>query len=186
MSTDPYDLLLNSISPSPPKAPPSKPSIDYQSLYQGVGEKYGVDPDLLYNQAKQESGNFNPNFVYGPGRSSKGAAGIAQFMPDTARQYGLRVEKGTDDRFNPVKAADAHGKLMRDLIDKYGDTQLALAAYNSGTNKTPDEARQAMQKITETRNYVQKIAPQGDAYDQLLNEQTGQAQPTSAKSQSDE
>lgn len=156
------------------KVPRRHQNIDYRSLYQDVGTRYGIDPDLLYRQAAQESANFNPHYVFGPGRSPKGAAGLAQFMPDTARQYGLVVAKGRDDRFDPVKAADAHGRLMRDLLDKYnGDQQLALAAYNSGTNKTLQQARRAMQQIPETRGYVAKIAPNAsDPYDDIISAAT--------------
>ncbi len=173
---DEYDDVISAALPAPKKA---RPALDYQSLYQDVGKKYGVDPDLLYRQAKHESVNFNPHFVYGPGRSPKGAAGLAQFMPQTARQYGLRVGKGQDDRFDPVKSADAHARLMKDLIDKYHDPQLALSAYNSGTNRTPESARRAMQRIPETKNYVQKIAPQTDGYDDIVSAaipKTAQAQ----------
>jgi len=174
--TDDYDVLLDSLSTPKSKGAKTRPTVDFRQLYNDVGTKHGVDPDLLYNQAKHESINFNPNFVFGPGRSPKGAAGIAQFMPDTARKYGLYVGKGRDDRFNPEKAADAHARLMKDLIDKYGDNRLALAAYNAGTGFTPQQARRAMQNIPETRNYVQKIAPQGDQYDQLLDS-VGQQSP---------
>ncbi len=176
MLDDPNDDFESFVTPAPKPGRTAKPTVDYRSLYQGVGKKYGVDSDLLYNQAKHESINFNPNFVYGPGRSPKGAAGIAQFMPDTARQYGLRVQKGQDDRFNPTKAADAHGRLMRDLIDKYGDPALALAAYNSGTNKTPEQAARAMHRIPETRDYVKKLAPQDD-FDKFVVPQGGAQQP---------
>ncbi len=175
------------VTPATPAArPASRPQVDYRQLYKDVGTKYGIDPDLLYNQAKHESVNFNPNFVYGPGRSPKGAAGIAQFMPDTARQYGLKVQKGQDDRFNPTKAADAHGRLMKDLIDKYGDPSLALAAYNSGTNKTPEQAARAMQRIPETRSYVQKLAPQDD-FDKYISAPGRQpAQPTAPQTEPDD
>lgn len=167
MNDDEYDDIVSAALPAPKKP---RPQVDYQSLYQQVGQKYGVDPDLLYRQAKHESVNFNPHYVFGPGRSPKGAAGLAQFMPQTARQYGLYVGKGRDDRFDPVKSADAHGRLMKDLIDRYKDPQLALSAYNSGTNRTPQSARRAMERIPETRNYVQKLAPtQDDGYDDIVS-----------------
>lgn len=163
---DEYDALIDSLGSPAKKA---RPPLDYRALYQDVGKKYGVDPDLLYNQAKQESVNFNPHYVYGPGKSPKGAAGLSQFMPETAKQYGLYVGKGRDDRFNPRLAADAQARMMKDLIAKHGDATLALAAYNSGHNKTSEQARRSAQRIPETRGYVQKIAPKGDKYDQLLD-----------------
>ncbi len=163
---DEYDALIDSLGAPAKKA---KAPLDYRALYQEVGKKHGVDPDLLYNQAKQESVNFNPHYVYGPGKSPKGAAGLSQFMPDTARKYGLQVGKGRDDRYNPHLAADAQARMMRELIDKHGDATLALSAYNSGSNKTSEQARRSAQRIPETRGYVQKIAPKGDKYDQLLD-----------------
>lgn len=165
---DELDDLIAGVPAAAVKIPKKRQDLDYRALYQDVGKKYDVDPDLLYNQAKHESVDFNPHYVYGPGRSPKGAAGIAQFMPSTARQYGLYVGKGRDDRFDPVKSADAHARLMKDLIGRYGDPQLALAAYNSGTEKTAAQARRAMQRIPETRNYVQKIAPTQDELDDLV------------------
>jgi hypothetical protein len=167
---DEYDALIDEVAGRTPK---SGKSLDYRKLYEEVGGKYGIDPDLLYNQAKQESVNFAPKFVYGPGKSPVGAAGIAQFMPDTARQYGLHVGKGRDDRYNPRLAADAQARMMRDLLDKHGDARLALAAYNSGHNKTAAQAQAAADRIPETRGYVKKIAPKGDPYDQLLDEIDG-------------
>jgi soluble lytic murein transglycosylase-like protein len=58
--------------------------------------------------------------------SPAGAQGIAQFMPGTAASYGLR------NRLDPVEAIDAEAHLMSDLLAKFGDPQLALAAYNAG------------------------------------------------------
>ena len=65
--------------------------------------------------------NFNPFAV-----SPAGAAGIAQFMPATAAAYGL------GDPFDPEAAIDAQAHLMSDLLEQFGDTALALAAYNAG------------------------------------------------------
>lgn len=185
---DDYEDIISAALPSAP-TPRRHKNLDYRKLYQDVGAKYGLDPDLLYNQAKQESANFNPYYVHGPGRSPKGAAGVAQFMPDTARQYGLQVGKGRDDRFDPYKAADAQARLMKDLIGRYGDHRLALAAYNSGTNKTARQAQRAMERIPETRGYVAKIAPQQQMadYDDVIKaaistEQSLPKQPISKRS----
>lgn len=149
--SDPLEDLFGSPAPAKRRAP-----TDYKSLYQEVGTKHGVDPDLLYRQAKQES-SLNPRAV-GPPTKYGTAKGMAQFIPTTAREYGLRVGNGVDDRLDPAKAADAQARLMRKLIDRYGDERLALSAYNSGTNRSPQSARRAMERIPETRNYVQKIA----------------------------
>ena len=75
---------------------------------------------LLAAQLYAESG-FNP-FAGQPA----GARGIAQFMPGTARAYGLR------DPFDPAAAIHAQARLMRDLLRRFGTVPLALAAYNAG------------------------------------------------------
>jgi hypothetical protein len=82
--------------------------------------RWNVSAALLAAQLYAESG-FNPFAV-----SGAGAQGIAQFMPGTARQYGLR------DPFDAVHAIDAQAHLMRDLLRRFGSVPLALAAYNAG------------------------------------------------------
>jgi len=84
-------------------------------------QESGVNPNVLLAQAYQESG-FNPNLT-----SPKGARGFAQFMPNTARQYGVA------NSFDAEESAKAQARMMRDVLAKNkGDYRLALAAYNSG------------------------------------------------------
>ena len=85
-----------------------------------AAQRWSVSATLLAAQAYRESG-FNP-FA----RSRAGALGIAQFMPATARQVGLR------DPLDPDAAIDAQAHLMRDLLRRFGSVELALAAYNAG------------------------------------------------------
>ena len=83
--------------------------------------RHNVPMDLLAAQLYAES-NFNP-FA----RSPAGAQGIAQFMPGTARAYGL------SDPFDAEQAIDAQARLMADLLRQFGGRPaLALAAYNAG------------------------------------------------------
>jgi membrane-bound lytic murein transglycosylase D len=64
--------------------------------------------------------------------SPKGARGLWQLMPDTARRYGLRVDETQDDRLNQFKATHAAAGYLHDLYAQFGDWKLALAAYNTG------------------------------------------------------
>lgn len=124
----------------------------YDSLYDNAAQKYNVDPNLLIEQARAENG------FHATGSSPKGAVGIAQFIPDTARTYGLRVAPTVDDRLDPAKSIDAQARMMRDLLGKHGgNVEAALAAYNSGSGLDTARALRNRQHIPETRNYVDKI-----------------------------
>jgi hypothetical protein len=85
-----------------------------------AAQRWSVAGTLLAAQLYKES-NFNP-FA----RSRAGAQGIAQFMPGTARAFGLT------DPFDAQAAINAQAHLMRDLLRQFGDVRLALAAYNAG------------------------------------------------------
>lgn len=98
--------------------------------------------------------------------SSKGALGLWQFMPETARHYGLRVDAERDDRLDPELSTRAAARYLRDLHQRFGDWSLALAAYNAGV----DAVQGAMDKSKatvfesispwlplETRNYVPAV-----------------------------
>ena len=64
--------------------------------------------------------------------SRVGAGGMWQFMPVTARAYGLEVNSMVDERFDPIKSTAAACKYMKDLYRMYDDWSLAIAAYNCG------------------------------------------------------
>jgi len=68
-------------------------------------------------------------------RSSANAVGMWQFMPATARSYGLRVDSWVDQRLDPWKSTTAAMLYLKDLYGMFGCWRLALSAYNSGENK---------------------------------------------------
>lgn len=108
-----------------------------------AASRWAVSAALLAAQLQQESG-FNSR-----ARSRAGALGVAQFMPATARQYGLR------DPFDASAAIDAQAHLMRDLLARFGSVPLALAAYNAGPGRVA--ACGCVPPIAETQAYVQRI-----------------------------
>ena len=92
----------------------------YREPIARAASRWNVSASLLAAQLYVESG-FNPFAV-----SPAGARGIAQFMPGTARAYGLT------DPFDAAAAIQAQARLMRDLLRRFGTVPLALAAYNAG------------------------------------------------------
>ena len=98
--------------------------------------------------------------------SPKGARGVWQFMPDTARRYGLSVSQARDERVELVKSTRAAARYLRDLHLQFGDWQLTFAAYNAGeqaVRRAMDRSGQqnypAIQRFLpwETRNYVPAV-----------------------------
>lgn len=108
-----------------------------------AAQRWNVSGALLAAQIHQESG-FNP-FA----RSGAGAQGIAQFMPGTARQLGLR------NPFDPGSAIDAQARLMRDHLRTFGSVPLALAAYNAGPGAVSTCG--CVPNFPETQAYVTRI-----------------------------
>ena len=101
-------------------------------------------------------------------RSPKGARGLWQLMPDTARRYGLHVGDIRDDRIDVIEATDAAARYLHDLYAQFGDWKLVLAAYNFGEanlNSAIVRAHsQDFDQLTnlgvlplETRNYVPRV-----------------------------
>jgi soluble lytic murein transglycosylase-like protein len=111
--------------------------------FAAAAQRWNVSAALLAAQAYKESG-FNP-FA----RSPAGAQGIAQFMPGTARSYGLA------DPYDPSAAIDAQAHMMRDLLRQFASVPLALAAYNAGSGRVA--ACMCIPPIPETQAYVAAI-----------------------------
>ncbi len=115
----------------------------YREALRRAATRWSVGAALLAAQLQQESG-FNPNAV-----SSAGAKGIAQFMPQTARSYGL------SDPFNAAAAINAQAHLMHDLLRRFASVPLALAAYNAGAGRVA--ACWCVPAFPETQAYVARI-----------------------------
>jgi hypothetical protein len=112
-----------------------------------AAQKWGVDPGTLTAQLYHESG-YNKDAV-----SPAGAKGIGQFMPATAKQYGI-------DPSDPNQSIDAAAHYVSDLQKKYnGNPQLALAAYNWGPGNVDKwlNGKQGWQMPQETQDYVRNI-----------------------------
>lgn len=117
---------------------------DLRQLVRSAGEAHGLDPDLIESVIHVESAG-NPRAV-----SPKGASGLMQLMPETAR--ALRVH----DVFDPAQNVEAGTRYLRQLLDLYNhDLALALAAYNAGPEKV--EAYKGIPPYRETRNYVSRV-----------------------------
>ena len=119
------------------------PAGNYASLFNEMGQKYGISPALLSAVAKQESG-FNPN-----AKSGAGASGLMQLMPGTAHSLGV-------DPMNPISAVDGAARLLSGYMKQYnGDIAKTLAAYNAGPGAVARYGGNV--PYPETKNYVNSI-----------------------------
>lgn len=121
-------------------APP--PDVPFGALIEAMSARHGVDARLVRAVVEVESA-FRAD-----ARSPKGAMGLMQLMPQTARQYALR------DPYDPAANLDVGVRHLRSLLDRF-DLSLALAAYNAGEGAV--ERYGGIPPYRETRDYVSRI-----------------------------
>lgn len=117
----------------------------YDRIVDDAARTYGLEGALLHAVISVES-HYNSKAI-----SSKGAAGLMQLMPGTAKRYGVV------DRFDPVQNIDGGAKYLRDLLKLFNsDVSLTLAAYNAGENAVVRHGNR-IPPFRETRDYVPKV-----------------------------
>src|SRR5579864_4304774 len=143
---------------TPPPAPKPHPALGFDAafgvprrpfgklIYQ-IARDYALNPLLVAAIATVES-DFNPR-----ARSRKGAYGLMQVLPSTARRFGLPRKR---DLFNPRKNLETASRYLRWLVDRFGDDPIrVLAAYNAGEGAV--DRFGGVPPFSETRDYVQRI-----------------------------
>lgn len=138
------------VAPGPdaarPAARPARPVTmsRYDDLIRAHAGQHGLSPDLVRAVIKAES-NFNPYAI-----SAKGAMGLMQLMPATARELGVA------DPFHPDENIRGGVSYLASLLARYDqNVELALAAYNAGPGSVERYGR--VPPYRETQNYVKKI-----------------------------
>jgi soluble lytic murein transglycosylase-like protein len=118
------------------------------AIINDAAKQYSVDPNLIAAMTYRESA-FNPNAV-----SSRGAQGLMQLMPKTARALGVR------DAFDPRDNIFGGTKYLKTLLDRFhGNVDLTLAAYNAGPELVakvgPNATKEAIDYVAAVKSFYQ-------------------------------
>jgi soluble lytic murein transglycosylase len=145
--------------------------LSYEQIVRGHARNYDLDPALLaaviYRESKFDAG----------ARSSSGAIGLMQLLPETAKGIALHTGGSrfvVSDLYNPEINVRYGAFYLRRLLTKYGDTKLALAAYNAGQANV-DSWRAEGKGIVfpETREYVDSVLETRDIYADAYADELG-------------
>ena len=120
--------------------------MDYRQAARDAARKYGIDPDMFLRPIQQES-RFRQDEV-----SPKGAIGLGQLMPATAKELGV-------DPTDPLQNLEGSARYLSQQLKRFGSPELALAAYNAGPTRVARLGR--VPNIAETQNYVKTILGEG-------------------------
>lgn len=133
--------------------------LPYFNMMDNILANYGLPTELKYLAVIESK--LKTNAV-----SWAGAVGPWQFMPETARGYGLKVTHNRDDRKDYFKSTHAAAKYLKSLFNEFGDWLLVIAAYNGGSGKVYSAIKKSKSKNfwdlqyylpTESRNHVKKF-----------------------------
>jgi len=131
-------------STAPPETVSSAPTATVNELVASIARQHDVEPSLVDSVIRVES-NYNPNAV-----SPKGAMGLMQLIPSTARRFGV------NDTFHPQQNIEGGVRYLKYLMQLYnGDERLALAAYNAGEGAVAKY--KGIPPYPETQNYVYQV-----------------------------
>jgi Transglycosylase SLT domain len=144
-SADPNPVSAPQPGPDKADSPPQLSVDDLCNALLTSAQDNGLPVAFFANLIWQESRLQNDSV------SSKGAVGIAQFMPQTAAQSGLL------DPFDPRQAIPASARLLRELRDQFGNLGFAAAAYNAGPRRVSEWLARHITLPRETRGYVAVI-----------------------------
>jgi soluble lytic murein transglycosylase len=145
--------------------------LEYEHILRGHAENYDLDPALLAAVVYRES-KFDPD-----ARSSSGAVGLMQLLPETAKGIALHTGGSrfrVSDLYDPEINVRYGAFYLRRLMRKYGDQRLALAAYNAGqTNVDEWLASGGGVRFPETRQYVDEVLEARDIYARAYADELG-------------
>ncbi|MDM7460516.1 MAG: lytic transglycosylase domain-containing protein [bacterium] len=132
------------VGSAPPPGMHIRPAVQqWTPLVAPIAARYNLDTELILRVIEAESGG-DPRAI-----SPKGAIGLMQLMPETARALGVQ------DPYDPVQNIEGGVRYLNHLIQQFGDLSLALAAYNAG----PSNVRRygGVPPFPETQRYLERV-----------------------------